>query len=103
MISGPKYFFQMKANFACHSEIKVPESGGTLGREKCQNAKMQKSSVKHPQSVMIWGAKSAAGFGPLCFIKGRVNAAIYQEILKHFMLPSAEKLYGDEDFIFQHG
>uniref|UniRef100_A0A8C1BL93 Voltage-gated potassium channel subunit beta-1 n=1 Tax=Cyprinus carpio carpio TaxID=630221 RepID=A0A8C1BL93_CYPCA len=38
--------------------------------------------------------------GPLCFIKGRVNAASYQEILEHFMLPSAEKLYGDEDFVF---
>ncbi len=26
---------------------------------------------------------------------------IYQEILEHFMLPSADKLYGDADFIFQ--
>ncbi len=30
-----------------------------------------------------------------------VNAAIFQEILEHFMLPSADKLYGDADFIFQ--
>ncbi len=30
-----------------------------------------------------------------------VNAAIYQEILEHFMLPSADKLYRDADFIFQ--
>ena len=85
----------MKANFACHSEIKVPESGGRLGRRKCQNA-----SVKYPQSVMVWGAMSAAGVGPLCFIKGKVNAASYQEILEHFMLPSAEKLYGDKISFF---
>ncbi len=26
-----------------------------------------KSSVKFPQSVMIWGAMSSAGVGPLCF------------------------------------
>ncbi|KAG1924767.1 hypothetical protein F2P79_025946, partial [Pimephales promelas] len=64
--------------------------------------KCLKSSVKFSQPVMVWGAMSAAGVGPLCFIKGRVNAASYQEILEHFMLPSAEKLYGDEDFIFQH-
>lgn len=64
--------------------------------------KCLKSSVKYPQSVMVWGAMSAAGVGPLCFIKGRVNAASYQEILEHFMLPSAEKLYGDEDLVFQH-
>jgi len=36
---------------------------------------------------MVWGAMLAAGVGPLCFIKGRVNAASHQEILEHFMLP----------------
>ncbi len=44
---------------------------------------------------------SSAGVGPLCFLKSTVNAAIYQEILEHFMLSSADKLYGDADFIFQ--
>ncbi len=46
-------------------------------------------------------AMSSAGVGPLCFLKSTVNAAIYQEILEHFMLPSADKLYGDAEFIFQ--
>ncbi len=50
---------------------------------------------------MIWAAMSSAGVGPLCFLKSTVNAAIYQDILEHFMLPSADKLYGDADFIFQ--
>ncbi len=49
---------------------------------------------------MIWGAMSSAGVGPLCFLKSTVNAAIYQDILEHFMLPSADKLYGDADLIF---
>ncbi len=44
---------------------------------------------------------SSAGVGPLCLLQSTVNAAIYQEILEHFMLPSADKLYGDADFIFQ--
>ncbi len=44
---------------------------------------------------------SSAGVGPLCFLKSKVNAAINQEILEHFMLPSADKLYGDADFLFQ--
>ncbi len=30
-----------------------------------------KSSVKFPQSVMIWGAMSSAGFGPLCFFENQ--------------------------------
>ncbi len=50
---------------------------------------------------MIRGAVTSAGVGPLCFIKSKVNAAVYQEILEHFMLPSADKLYGDADFLFQ--
>ncbi len=68
---------------------------------EAQNPCCLKSSVKFPQSVMIWAAMSSAGVGPLCFQKSTVNAAIYQEILEHFMLPSADKLYGDADFIFQ--
>ncbi len=43
---------------------------------------------------MIWGVMTSAGVGPLCFIKSKVNSAIYQEILVHFMLQSADKLYG---------
>ncbi len=60
-----------------------------------------KSSVKFPQSVMIWGAMSSPGVGPLCFLKTNVTAPVYQEILEHFMLPSADQLFKDADFIFQ--
>ncbi len=35
------------------------------------------------------------------FLKSTVNAAIYQDILEHFMLSSADKLYGEAEFIFQ--
>ncbi len=66
-----------------------------------QNPCFLKSSVKFSQSVSICAAMSSAGVGPLCFLKSTVNAAIYQEILEHFILPSADKLYGDADFIFQ--
>ncbi len=50
---------------------------------------------------MIWGAMSSAGFGPLCFLKTNVTAPVYQEILEHFMLPSADQLFKDADFIFE--
>ncbi len=88
-------------------ESKFCISFGTQGHRvwrksgEAQNPCCLKSSVKFTQSVMIWGAMSSAGVGPLCFLKSTVNAAIYQEILEHFMLPSADKLYGDADFIFQ--
>ncbi len=44
---------------------------------------------------------SSAGVGPLCFFKTSVTAPVYQEILEHFMLPSADQLFTDADFIFQ--
>lgn len=37
--------------------------------------------------------------GPLCFIRSKVNAAIYWDGLEHFQPPSADRLYGD--FFFQ--
>ncbi len=57
-----------------------------------------KSRVK---SVMIWGAMSYAGVGPLCFLKTNVTAPVYKYILEHFMLPSVDQLFKDADLIFQ--
>ncbi len=75
---------------------RVWRKGGEAHSPSCM-----KSSVKFPQSVMIWGAMSSAGVGPLCFLKTNVTAPAYQEILEHFMLPSADQLFKDADFIFQ--
>ncbi len=63
----------MKVNFAFHLEIKVWRKSG-----ETQNPSCLKSSVKFPKSVMIWGVVTSVG--PLCFIKSKVNAAVYQEI-----------------------
>ncbi len=79
-----------------NQDPRVWRKGGEAHSPSCM-----KSSVKFPQSVMIWGAMSSAGVGPLCFLKTKVTAPIYQEILEHFMLPSADQLFKDADFIFQ--
>ncbi len=39
---------------------------------------------------MIWAAMSSAGVGPLYFFENNATAPVYQEILEHFMLPSAD-------------
>ncbi len=62
-LSGPKSSFQIKVNFAFHLETwsqSLEKSG------EAQNPCCLKSSVKFPQSVMIWAAMSSAGVGPLC-------------------------------------
>ncbi len=94
-----KVLFSDESKFSISFGNQGPRVWRKIG--EAQNPCCLKSSVKFPQSVMIWAAMSSAGVGPLCFLKTTVNAAIYQEILVHFMLPSADKLYGDADFIFQ--
>ncbi len=75
---------------------KVWRKGGEAHNPSCL-----KSSVKFPQSVMIWGEMSSVGVGTLCFLKTNITASVYQEIMEHFLLPSADQLFKDADFIFQ--
>ncbi len=56
--------------------------------------------MKFPQSVMIWGAVTSAGVGPLCFIMSKINAGDYQETLEHSKLVSRWKHNGDADFFY---
>ncbi len=94
-----KVLFQMRASFVFHLETKVLESGGRVEKLIAQVAWSPVLSFHSP--VMIWGAMSSASVGPLCFLKTNVTAPVYQEILEHFMLPSADQLFKDADFIFQ--
>ncbi len=96
--SGPKSSFQMRASFVFHLETKVLESGGRVEKFIAQVAW---SPVLSFHSLMIWGAMSSAGVGPLCFLKTNITAPVYQDIFEHFMLPSADQLFKDADLIFQ--
>lgn len=63
-----------------------------------QNPECLKSGVKCPQSAVIWGPcyrLVLAVVVPLCLIKPKVNAAMYQEVLGHFMLFA---FYGGANF-----
>ncbi len=70
-----------------------------------------KSSVKFTQSVMIamsfsddclwWLPCHLLVLGHSVFLKTNITAPAYQDILEHFMLPSADQLFKDADFIFQ--
>ncbi len=75
---------------------RVQRKGGEAHSPSCLT-----SSVKFLQSVMIWGAMSSFGVGSLCFLKTNVTAPVYHYILEQFMLPYADKLFKDADFIFQ--
>ncbi len=74
------------------------ESGGRVEKLIAQ---VVWSPVLSFHSLMIWDAMSSAGVGPLCFLKTNVTAPVYQYILEHFVLLSADQLFKDADFIFQ--
>ncbi len=91
-----KVLFSDESKFCISFGNQGPRVWRRSGEE--QNPCCLKSSVKFPQSVMIWGAMSSAGVGTLCFLKTNVTAPVYQEIVEHFMLPSADQLFKDADF-----
>ncbi len=96
--SGPKSSFQMRASFVFHLETKVLESWGRVEKLIAQVAW---SPVLSFQSVMIWGQCHLLVLVHCVFLNQR-HCTIYQDILEHFMLPSADQLFKDADFIFQH-
>ncbi len=100
LLSGPKSSFQIKVNFAFNLEIKVPESGGRVERYRI-----------HVAWSPVWSFHSQWWFGLPCHLLVLVHCVFWSpqstqpstilDILEHFMLTSADKLYGDADFIFQ--
>ncbi len=99
VVQWSKVLFTDESKFCISFRNQVPRVWRKGG--EAHSPSFLKSSVKFTQSVMIWGAMSSAGVGPLCFLKTNVTAPIYQDILEHFKLPSADQLFKDADFIFQ--
>ncbi len=96
LLSGPKSSFQIKVHFAFNLEIKVwvleEEWRGTESKLLEVQCKVSTVGDDLGCHVICW-----------CWsiVFYQVNASIYQEILEHFMLPPADKLYGDADFLLQ--
>ncbi len=94
LLSGPKSSFQMKVNVAFYLEIKVPESGVRVERHRIQAAWSP-----------VWSFHNQWWFGLPChllvLVQSQRSNLPGNEILEHFMPPSADKLYGDADFLFQ--
>ncbi len=60
-----------------------------------------KKTCKFPQSLMIWSCMSGKGTGEMAVITSSINAQVYVDILDTFLIPSVERMFGDDDIIFQ--
>ncbi len=98
--SGPTSSFQMRASFVFNLETKVLESGGRVEKIIAQVAW---SPVLSFHSLWWFGVQChlLVLVHWVFWIPTNVTAPVYQDILKHFMLPSADQLFKDVDFIFQ--
>ncbi len=97
--SGPKSSFQMRASFVFPLETKVLDSGGSVEKLIAQVAW---SPVLSFHSLWWFGVQCHLLVLVHCvFLKTNITAPVYQEVLEHFMLPSADQLFKDADFIFQ--
>ena len=70
------------------------------------NSKFTIKTIKHPISIMVWGAISSKGVGTIHKIDGKMDAQKYVDILKKNLNASKQKLGmggRGKKFIFQQG
>ncbi len=97
--SGPNSSFQMRASFVFHLETKVLESGGRVEKLIAQVAW---SPVLMFPSLWWFGCNVICWCWSIVFFWKPTSLHPFTEyILEHFMLPSADQLFKDADFIFQ--
>jgi hypothetical protein len=58
-------------------------------------------TVKHDKKINVWGCFTYDGVGHIHRIVGIMDAMAYKQILIHHMVPSAQELFGNDQFIFQ--
>lgn len=59
-----------------------------------------RKTCKFPQSLRIRGCMSGICTGDMTVITSSINAQVSIEILDTFLIPSIERMFGDDDIIF---
>lgn len=96
-----KVIFSDECPFSCFGNrggIRVRRRVGEKYQPQCLLPTM-----KHPETVNIWGCFSAKGLGSLAVIPKnvRMNKEWYLDVLEHHLIPTIEDQFGDSDCYFQ--
>uniref|UniRef100_A0A803KB68 Tc1-like transposase DDE domain-containing protein n=1 Tax=Xenopus tropicalis TaxID=8364 RepID=A0A803KB68_XENTR len=80
-----------------------PRGGGGGKKNAAYDPQNTFPTVKHGGgNILLWGCFSAKGTGQLIRINGKMDGAMYREILNDNLLPSARKLKMGGGWVFQH-
>uniref|UniRef100_A0A3Q3AMG8 Tc1-like transposase DDE domain-containing protein n=1 Tax=Kryptolebias marmoratus TaxID=37003 RepID=A0A3Q3AMG8_KRYMA len=96
----------MKVIFSYESQIYIGQGDDAGTLVWCRSNEIYaddclKTTCKFPQSLMIWGCMSGKGTGEMAVITCLINAQVYIDILDTFLIPSIERMFGDDEIIFQ--
>ena len=84
---------------------------GTSGRRLVWRRRGERShqsclmpTVKHPETIHVWGCFSVKGVGSLTILPKNtaMNKEWYQNVLREQLLPTIQGQFGDEECLFQH-
>ncbi|KAL7856497.1 hypothetical protein SRHO_G00153960, partial [Serrasalmus rhombeus] len=61
-------------------------------------------TVKHPETIHVWGCFSDKGIGSLAVLPKNtaMNKEWYQNVLREQLLPTVQEQFGDQQCLFQH-
>ncbi len=91
LLSGPKFMFSDESKFC----ISFGNQGPRVWRKRgeAQNPRCLRSSVKFSTVSDGLGCHVICWCWSTVLSEFKVNTAVYQEVLEHFMLPAADQLY----------
>jgi N-dimethylarginine dimethylaminohydrolase len=71
---------------------------------ECYHLSCVMPTVKHPETIHVWGCFSAKEVGSLKILPKNtaMNKEWYKNILREQLLPTIQELFGDKQCLFQH-
>ncbi|CAJ0953436.1 unnamed protein product [Ranitomeya imitator] len=84
---------------------------GTSGKQLIRRRRGERShqsclmpTVKHPETIHVWGCFSAKGIGSLTVLPKNtaMNKEWYQNVLQEQLLPTVQEQFGTQQRLFQH-
>lgn len=93
----------MQVCFSDESKIEILQESAQYVRRRSDeglNPDCVSTTVKHPTSIMVWGAISVYGPGRLYIVEGTMKQDQYIKVLRDKMLPQLRIWYPDGDGTF---